>query len=142
MQDSNITYEYDDTLHLLGEDYPARFAAVDATLDPAAVRTVAHKVIGAYRTLLLSPSVQEECELAGVVPLRLIRETVFNEPRELFDAAIRFLDQANGEVEDFPYVEASEMDHPTAADMAAAVFFTPPGNESYFTTQIGLNDED
>lgn len=138
-QQATTTAEDDDTLHLLGENYAVRFAAVDVMLDPREVRAAAAQIIEVYRVLVTDPATQPELET--VVALQLLRAATPGIARELFDAAIRHLDDVERE-DELPAVEASELDAPTPADMAASVFITVPGDASYFVNAFSLIELD
>jgi hypothetical protein len=113
-----------------GADLPETFAAVDAALDSAQIKTTATRIIETYRRLVTDPA--NHAETAECVPLRLIRAALATEPREYFDAALRWLDtQPSGQ----PSSEITYMGKPTAADMAAAVFVAA-GGEHYMANLV------
>lgn len=125
--------------YTLGDDYARQFAAADASLDQGAVRDVAANIIDTYRALLADPATQPE--LAGVVSLRFVRAVLNAVPRELFDAAVRYVDSPQREADAFPFVELTAVDEPTPADLAAVVF-TVVDDEVYLVSQLAMNDED
>jgi hypothetical protein len=124
----------EETWHVLGEDYPARFAAADEALGRDAVHAAGTRIVEAYTELLAVPETQPETE--GVVPIRLVREALADVARELFDAGIRFLDT---QPEDFASYEGSELDEPSPADLAAAVFVEVDGAEVYLINAIAVD---
>ena len=125
--------------YTLGDDYARQFASADASLEPGAVRDVAANIIDTYLALLADPATQPET--AGVVSLRFVRGVLNAVPRELFDAAVRYFDSPQREVEGFPFVELTAVDEPTPADLAAVVF-TVVDDEVYLVSQLAMNDED
>ena len=117
----------------MGEDYARIYAAADAALDPAEVGATAHRIIEAYRALIVDPDNRAEGEFS--IPLRLIRAAL-SDAREYVDAALRWLDTRPPGV---PFVESVNLDNPTPADMAAAVFIAIPGeDEAYMVNLISL----
>jgi len=91
-----------------------KVAAADAALDKDEVRRAAEQAIRAHGGLLEQP----EALAPGydqVVTLHALRATLPLIPRELIDAALRYLDHHQR-------AEVSEADDPTPQDEAAAVW--------------------
>jgi len=130
-------------VYTLGEDYTARYAAADASLDQDKTREVAARIIGAYRTLVKDAATQPETE--GCVALRHLRAVTERNgegvPRELFDAAIRYMDTSGAKDFGLEYIELTALDEPSPQDLAAVVFVAVD-DEVYLVAQLAVADED
>lgn len=125
-----------DTTYIPGLDLAQTYAAADASLAPAQIEATAARIVAAYRELVTDPA--HHGEVAGTVPLRLVRLALADDPREYVDAALRWLDtQPAGQ----PVAEISYMDRPTAADMAAAVFTAVSDDETYMPNLLWFDVE-
>ena len=118
---------------VMGADVPETVAAVDATLDAAAVAATVARIVEAYRRLVADPA--HHTQSAGCVALRRIRSALPDEPRELLDAALRWLDtQPEGQ----PPSEITFMGAPTPADLAQAVVACTDG-EVYLANMVSFD---
>lgn len=120
---------------VMGDDVAYTLATIDATFDHQVVELAARLIVETFRELVKSAAHQGD--LPGTVRIRHVRRALDfpprQLPRELFDAAIRWLEQL-----DEPPVEITYLDDPTPADVAAAVVTPHPGGEVYLSNQLGL----
>lgn len=121
--------------HQLGVDLPFTLAAVDACYDEEALEMAATKIVEVFHALVVDPATPQG-DVPGCVPLRLVRRALSHQPRELFDAAIRWLDAL-----DEPPVEVSLLDRPGPSDIAEGVLLADATGDLYIATQLGLIEE-
>jgi len=130
-------------VYTLGEDYTARYVAADASLDQGKMREVAARIIGAYRTLVQDAATQPETK--GCVALRHLRAVTERDgdgvPRELFDAAIRYMDTEGPADFGLEFIELTALGEPSPQDLAAVVFVAVD-DEVYLVSQLAVADED
>lgn len=113
------------------EDLEGSLARVDGLFDTYAVEMAGSKIVEVFRELVADPTTLPG-EAAGCIPLRLVRRALNHQPRELFDAAVRWLLTL-----DEPPMEITSLDLPLPADVAEAVIAVIDG-EVFLCDQLGL----
>jgi hypothetical protein len=123
----------EDAAQLKVDDLESALARVDALFEASAVELAAGKIVESFRELVANPATPRgHNEPAGCIPLRLVRRSLGHQPRELFDAAVRWLLTL-----DEPPVEITNLSLPLPADLAEAVVAVVDG-DVYLCDQLGL----